>query len=268
VDLFFENLKTCYERNKFPPERCFNMDETSRSAVPASVPKIVTTKGKRTVCKVTSGEKGHTVTAVCCMSASGLYVPPSLIFPRKRMAADLLPNSPTGALALVTESGFMNAELFPEWLQHFARHSRPTKDDPVLLILDNHVPHCTLAAVVFCREHHITLLSLPPHSSHKLQPLDVRSFGSVKAAYSQEVDNWLVTNPGRAVSQRHPASLFHAVYLRTATIDKAEHVFAATRIYPYKPNIISDEDFEPSEITCKDKMPDENLEGTRNLPGG
>jgi hypothetical protein len=82
VTLFFENLKTCYERNTFPPERCFNMDETGISTVPASVPKVVTTKGKRTVCKVTSGEKGPTVTAVCFMSASGLYVPPVLIFPR------------------------------------------------------------------------------------------------------------------------------------------------------------------------------------------
>jgi hypothetical protein len=89
------------------------MDETGISAVPASVPKIVTTKGKRTVCKVTSGEKGQTVTAVCCMSASGLYVPPALIFPRKRMPPDLFSNSPAGALALVTESGFMNSELFP-----------------------------------------------------------------------------------------------------------------------------------------------------------
>jgi hypothetical protein len=148
------------------------MDETGISTVPASVPKIVTTKGKRTVCKVTSGEKGQTVTVVCCMSATGLYVPPALIFPRKRMAPELLSNAPTGTLALATESGFMNSDLFPEWLQHFARHVRPTKDDPVLLILDDHVSLCTLAAVVFV-EKNITLLSFPPHASHKLQPLDV-----------------------------------------------------------------------------------------------
>jgi hypothetical protein len=36
-----------------------------------------------------------------------------------------------------------------------------------------------------------------------------------------------------------------------ATIDKAEHAFAATStlIYPYRPNIMSKADFEPSEIT-------------------
>jgi hypothetical protein len=86
VTLFFENLKTCYERNRFPPETCFNMDETGISTVPASVPNVVITKGKRTVCKVTSKEKCQRVTAACFMSASGLYVPPALIFPKKRMA--------------------------------------------------------------------------------------------------------------------------------------------------------------------------------------
>jgi hypothetical protein len=30
------------------------------------------------------------------------------------------------------------------------------------------------------------------------------------------------------------------------------------------PNIVSDEDFEPSEITRKNKVPDENLEGTED----
>jgi hypothetical protein len=66
----------------------------------------------------------------------------------ERMAPDLF----TDTLSLVTESGFMNSELFPEWLQNFA-HVRPTKDDPVLFILDSQVSHCTLAAVVFRRKN-------------------------------------------------------------------------------------------------------------------
>jgi hypothetical protein len=38
----------------------------------------------------------------------------------------------------------------------------------------------------------------------------------------------------------------------------------ASRIYPYRPNIISDEDIELFEIIRKDKMPDENLEETED----
>jgi hypothetical protein len=68
-----------------------------------------------------------------------------------------------------------------------------------------------------------------------------------------------VTNPGKAVSQRHVSGLFRAAYNRTGTIEKAENALAATGIYPYRPNIISDEDFEPSETNRRDEMPDKNL---------
>jgi hypothetical protein len=52
--------------------------------------------------------------------------------------------------------------------------------------------------------------------------------------------------------------------VHAAAIDKTKHAIAAAVIYPYKPNTISDEDFEPSESTRKDEMPDENLEGTED----
>jgi hypothetical protein len=88
----------------------------------------------------------------------------------------------------------------------------------------------------------------------------VEFFGPLKAAYSQEVDNWLVTNPGKAVSQRHVAGLFRAAYIGIETIEKAENAFSATKIYPYRLNIMSDEDFKSSESTRRDELPDETLE--------
>jgi hypothetical protein len=49
-----------------------------------------------------------------------------------------------------------------------------------------------------------------------------------------------------------------------ATIDKAQHTFAATGIYPYRPNIIFDEYLGPYEIIRKDMTPVESLEGTED----
>jgi hypothetical protein len=53
--------------------------------------------------------------------------------------------------------------------------------------------------------------------------------------------------------------LLRAACTSTATTGKTENAFAAVGIYPYRPDIISDKDFEPSEITRRDNMPDENL---------
>lgn len=97
VNRFFQNLKT-YERNNYSPDVIFNMDETGLSTVPNKVPKVLTPKGKKLVGEVASAERGQLITAVCCMGATGIYIPPALIFPRKRMKDELFLNAPTGTL--------------------------------------------------------------------------------------------------------------------------------------------------------------------------
>ena len=220
VDRYFSNLSACLQKG-FPPHRIFNMDETGISTVASKLPKVCTARGKRTVGKVTSGERGL-VTAVCCFSASGVYVPPALIFPRKKMSPELYNAGPSGTLPLISDSGFINSELFVlQWLQHYARHVKPSEEDPALLLLDNHVSHCSLQAIQFARDKYITLLTLPPHASHKPQPLDVGFFGPLKSAYAYECDKWMINHPGQGITLYNVATLFRAAY----TVDKAEKAF-------------------------------------------
>jgi hypothetical protein len=44
------------------------------------VPKVISPKGKWLVVKVVLAERGQTVTVVCCMSPTGNFVPPAIIF--------------------------------------------------------------------------------------------------------------------------------------------------------------------------------------------
>ena len=57
------------------------MDETGISTVPNKPPKVLSTKGKRSVSKISSSERGINMTVVNAMSATG-------IFGRKRMKAN------------------------------------------------------------------------------------------------------------------------------------------------------------------------------------
>ena len=246
---FFENLKTVLEDKKFPPHRIFNMDESGLSTVSNNTPKVILRKGKRHVGKVVSADRGQNVTVVCSMSPTGIYVPPAIIFPRKRMNDDLYRDAPEGSLPLISDTGYMNTELFIDWLNHFSKHVKPCEEDPVLLILDNHISHCSLDAVMLCRNSFITLLSLPPHASHIMQPLDKGFFGPLKNSFSIEYDNWMVSNPGRAITQREISSLFRPSYEKVSTIEKARNSFRGTGIHPFNSEIFSDEDFEPSAVT-------------------
>ncbi|GBO29356.1 hypothetical protein AVEN_121358-1 [Araneus ventricosus] len=98
---------------------------------------------------VSGAERGQTITAVCYMSATGVFVPPALILPRKRTNPLLYKDAPNATLPLISDTGYMNSHLFIDWLKHFFKHAKPSTEDPVPLIADNHTSHCSLSAVLF-----------------------------------------------------------------------------------------------------------------------
>jgi hypothetical protein len=121
------------------------------------------------------------------------------------------------------------------YLQHFTENVRPSVSTPVPLVLDNHSSHIPLSAIDYCTTNRIHVLSIPPHRSHKIQPLDVVFYGPLKTAYAAECDNWQVTHPGRAITQYEVARIFCPAYQRTATVEKAAVGFSRCGIWPYKP---------------------------------
>ena len=66
-----------------------------------------------------------------------------------------------------------------------------------LLIMDGHGSHITANVIAFCMKHAIDLLILPPHTSHKLQPLDVSIFAPLKRALAAETDAGSRLDSGR-----------------------------------------------------------------------
>jgi hypothetical protein len=73
------------------------------------------------------------------MSPTGSFVPQAIIFLRKRLNIDLYRDAPEGTQTLLSDSGFINTELFLERLKHFTKLVKPIVKDPALPILDNHI---------------------------------------------------------------------------------------------------------------------------------
>jgi hypothetical protein len=183
VSQFYKLLKSVYDEYHFTPERIFNMDETGVSNVQGKTSKVFSLKSKRQVGCIKSAERGSNVTIVCAMNVTGMFVPPAFVIPRKRVRAELADHAPPGSLFLYQDRDWMDAEQFMKYLKHFLLHVKPTMESKILLILDGHHSHKTVQAVEFCRENGIVLLCLPPHCTHKLQPLDVSFFKSFKCNY-------------------------------------------------------------------------------------
>ncbi|XP_030765507.1 uncharacterized protein LOC115889596 [Sitophilus oryzae] len=249
VTRFFELLRETRLKYNFTADRIYNADESGLSTVPNKKPKILSPTGSRRVSKVASGERGKNTTVVCAMNAQGSYVPPFFIFGRVRMRPDLLNGCPPNSAGIAQPSGWMNTEAFVLYLKHFVKFVRPNTETPVLLIVDNHSSHTSLEAINYCRDNGVVMLGLPPHSTHRLQPLDVGFFGPLKTFYSQTCDNYLVNHPGKQITDKEVGRLFGQAYLRAATVGTAIKSFSACGIEPFNAEIFGDSDFAPSMVS-------------------
>jgi hypothetical protein len=66
-----------------------------------------------------------------------------------------------------------------------------------LLIVDGHNSHVTLEVVHKAMQVGLDLLTLPSHTNHRLQPLDVSVFEPFKRAFKCYRDAWTLQNIGR-----------------------------------------------------------------------
>jgi hypothetical protein len=66
--------------------------------------------------------------------------------------------------------------------------------------MDNHISHLDFQAVTFAKDNGIILLTIPPHCSHALQPLDVTVYGPFKKRLGASQNDWMFVNPGVRIS--------------------------------------------------------------------
>lgn len=99
------------------------------------------------------------------------------------------------------------------------------------------------------RANNVLMLCLPPHCSHRMQPLDVTFMAPLNTYYQQEVRQWLTLHPGRAVTINQVAKLYGSAFLRAATMQTAINGFQNTGIYPLNRNVFPEHLFAPSLTT-------------------
>lgn len=164
ADDFFSKLEAIIDKHDIKDaQRIYNMDETGLSTVQKKTRKVLALKGKRQVGAITSGERGVTTTAVCCANAAGNFVPPLIIFKRKRAKDELRDGAPPGTIfAFNPDSGYINKEIFNLWLQHFVETVKLTPEKKVLLLMDGHASHTkNLEAINYARRHGVVMFSFP-----------------------------------------------------------------------------------------------------------
>ncbi|GBP89382.1 hypothetical protein EVAR_63297_1 [Eumeta japonica] len=95
----------------------------------------------------------------------------------------MLENGPTGTLDLANRFGWITEDCFLNALKHFIFFVKLSTESPALTAFDNHKTRMTINVVLYARANNATILTFPPHCSHRLQPLEVTVFGPFKIRY-------------------------------------------------------------------------------------
>ena len=269
IDNFFAKLREVYSRYECfaNGSRVYNLDETTTSTV-QKPQKVIAKKGFKQVNQTTSSEKGTHVTTCCIINALGSSIPPAMVFPRTHFKSHMISEAPPGTLGLANPSGWMTNELFVQVMKHFIKHTCSSKENPTLLIYDNHESHLSIEVLDLAKVSGVTILTLHPHCSHKLQPLDVGVFSSFKAYYYSAMDSRLLQKPGVPLTIYDVAGIVNIAHQRSMTPSNISSGFKKSGIFPFDANIFNEDDFAPSYVTDRPNKGNEASDATLELDEG
>ena len=151
----------------------------------------------------------------------------------------MLTGTPANSAGGASPSGWVNQELFLKYIKHFKTYSHASTESSKLLIMDNDESHICSAVVQFAKESGITLLTIPTHCSHRLQPLDICVYLPFKCQYNKADQG----NPGKTVTIYEIASLVGESFPISSTPNNILRGFEKTGIWPYRPNMFTENDF-------------------------
>ncbi|KAL0868247.1 hypothetical protein ABMA27_007778 [Loxostege sticticalis] len=180
------------------PEKIYNLDETSYCSDPKKT-KVVGLKGYPSTRTTSSAGKANT-TVLFASNAAGGKGPPFIIFKGKNVwSAWTSEEAYPGTKYSATPNGWIDSETFEEYMTKSFIPMVKDDKEPTLLIFDGHSTHVQLSVFEKAKQNNITIIKLPPHSSHLLQPLDLEErpvFKPYKDLWDQEMVKWQRTNKG------------------------------------------------------------------------
>jgi hypothetical protein len=146
-------------------------------------------------------------------------------------------------MAMQTQA-WMTSFLFDAWISHFiAALSTRGGISPLnrhLLILDGHYFHVTLQVVCKAARSGLDIVTLPLHTSHHLQPLDVAVFRPFKCAFKNLWDAWTLKHSQRPAQKEDLCQWVCLALCKALSAHNIQKGFQKTGIWPFNPQAVED----------------------------
>jgi DDE superfamily endonuclease/Tc5 transposase DNA-binding domain len=184
------------------------------------------------------------ITLIAAICADGSSLPPSLIY--QGQSYDLQDTWLDGfddiahrAFFACSKNGWSDDSLGLDWLRQV--FDRTTKEktslrDRRLLIVDGHNSHVNIPFIEYADTNRILLAVFPPHSTHRLQPLDIGLFAPLATYYSHAIDRLLSESQGLVrLTKRDFWPLFYEAWQKAFHAKNVRSAWEAAGLYPLNP---------------------------------
>ena len=237
---WFQLLRDTVAKYGIQDEDMYNFDETGFMMGMISTTMVVTSSERRGRPKLAQPGNREWVTVIQGINSQGWAIPPFIIVAGQNHLTNWYEDStlPPDWVIATTHNGWTTNEKGVEWIQHFEKHTKArTCGTYRLLIMDGHESHHSTEFELFCKDHKIVTLCMPPHSSHILQPLDVGCFGPLKKAYGREIEGLM---KARITHITKPDFLpaFFAAFQAAMTEKNIRGAFRGSGLVPFDPESV------------------------------
>ncbi|KAJ6256127.1 hypothetical protein Dda_8962 [Drechslerella dactyloides] len=238
IQKWFQLIQAIKAKYGIADNDIYNFDETGFAMGIISTTTVVTGAEMRDKAKLAQPGNREWATVIQGIGAEGWAVPPFIVLAGQHHLASWYTetNLPNDWAITLSDNGWTTNEVAVEWLKHFNQFTaRRCISDYRLLVLDGHKSHHSAAFELYCQEHKIITVCMPPHSSHLLQPLDIGCFGPLKQAYSCQVEDLMRAHVNH-ISKLEFLSGFHRAFTAAITPKNIRSSFAGAGIVPYDPD--------------------------------
>ena len=186
VEQFYHNLESLYQQHNYETSQVWNCDESGAQANKNGEGAILALRGTRSVHAIIPNER-QWISVLVSVNSAGHTMPSYYVFKGKRQRQEFISSCENGAYMGMQENGYMDAAIFNKWMDYFLNYHESRGNlsltKRMLLILDGHKSHVTLEVLQKANAHGLDMVSLPSHTSHALQPLDISCFKPFKQSF-------------------------------------------------------------------------------------
>ena len=197
---------------------------------------------------IKAGQDGNRewITCLATICADGSVLSPALIYKAKSGNVqdtwlDGFDSKQHSCLFSASPNGWTSDTHGLAWLdQVFDKETRAkARRSWRLLFIDGHGSHLTMKFIERCEELRILLAIYPPHSTHKLQPLDVSCFRPLAHYYSDGLDKLIRQTAGfSAIKKRDFFAIFWQAWQQTFKKTTIDSAWQKTGIHPFNPLVV------------------------------